>query len=173
MFKKTIIQTPLGNMLAISDEHALYLLEFLSRKKLDKRIEKLLQDTKKQLVEGDTFVLRAIRQELKAYFSGQLKIFKTPIAIQGTAFQQKAWRALSEIPYGETQSYAKQAESLNQPRATRAVAHANANNSFAIMIPCHRVIRTDNTLGGYAAGIDRKAWLIQHEQIQQKEIKNS
>ncbi len=160
-------------MLAVSDEHALYLLEFLGRKQLDTRIKKLLRDTQThQFMAGDSSPLQSIQQELQAYFSGQLKTFKTPLKIQGTAFQKKAWRTLCRIPYGETQSYAKQAEQLNHPRATRAVANANANNSFAILIPCHRVIRADNTLGGYAAGLDRKAWLIHHEQTHQQETEN-
>ncbi len=156
-------------MIAISDDNALCLLEFIDRKNLDNNIQTLLHLKKTtELISGCTKPLDTIQQEINAYFEGTLKTFKTPLALRGTAFQKKVWDALCRIPYGETQSYAKQAEALLHPKAIRAVANANASNQFAIIIPCHRVIRTDKTLGGYAAGIERKTWLLKHEQTQQQ-----
>ncbi|MDF1678515.1 MAG: methylated-DNA--[protein]-cysteine S-methyltransferase [Legionellaceae bacterium] len=171
MLKKAIIQTPLGDMLAISDDNALYLLEFVARKNLDKNIQQLLTDTHTTtLLNESTAPLASIQEELRAYFKGQLKKFHTAIQLRGTPFQQNVWRTLSTIPYGETRSYAKQAQMLKKPQATRAVANANARNQFAILVPCHRVIRTDKTLGGYAAGPERKQWLLQHEQATYREM---
>ncbi len=158
-------------MLAIADDNTLYLLEFIERKNLNLHIQKLLHQKKiSELTSSLTPPLISIQHELDAYFKGQLKTFNTSITFRGTSFQQKVWLTLCNIPYGETRSYAKQANMLEHSKAIRAVANANANNSFAIVVPCHRVIRTDKTLGGYAAGIERKAWLLKHEQTQLQEV---
>ncbi|MDF1646761.1 MAG: methylated-DNA--[protein]-cysteine S-methyltransferase [Legionellaceae bacterium] len=158
------IKTPAGSMIAISDDSALYLLEFIDRKNLDKNIQKLRHETGRvRLDEGLTKPLLSIQGELTAYFENQLEKFQTPLQLSGTLFQKKVWQTLQKIPYGETRSYAEQAHMLQRPKATRAVANANASNQFALIIPCHRVIRTDKTLGGYAAGIERKKWLLEHE----------
>jgi AraC family transcriptional regulator of adaptative response/methylated-DNA-[protein]-cysteine methyltransferase len=83
--------------------------------------------------------------------------------IRGTAFQQRVWQALQQIPAGETRTYSEIAEAMGQPAATRAVANAIANNHIAVVIPCHRVIRQDGTLGGYKWGMARKQALLQRE----------
>jgi len=157
------IQTPLGDMLAIADENVLYLLEFIGRRNLDSEIKRLLHQKKAILESKTTSPLHSIKQELDAYFNGSLQGFKTPIQSMGTAFQKQAWQALCQIPYGQTRSYLEQAQMMNKPSACRAVANANGMNQLAIIIPCHRIIRSDNTLGGYAAGIERKQWLLKHE----------
>lgn len=165
MLKKTYINTPLGDMLAIANDSQLYMLEFLTRKHLDTRIERLLRQNKIQhLALGNNPPLQSITHELGLYFENKLKVFTTPFKTYGTPFQNKAWQALCQIPYGTTQSYATQAKALGMPKAHRAVANANANNSLAILIPCHRVIRANQTLGGYAAGLRHKTWLIAHEE---------
>ncbi len=82
----------------------------------------------------------------------------------GSPFQIKVWQELLRIPYGQTRSYTKQAETIGQPTAFRAVASANGANQIAIVIPCHRIINLDGNLGGYGGGIVRKKWLIEHEQ---------
>ena len=102
-------------------------------------------------------------EELESYFSGTLKNFETPLAYTGTDFQCGVWDALKTIPYGETFSYAKQAANMNKPKAVRAVANANRLNKIAIIIPCHRVIGSNGSLTGYAGGLDKKKWLLEHE----------
>ena len=87
-----------------------------------------------------------------------------PLDIQGTAFQQRVWQALAGIPYGQTRSYGEQAASIGKPTAVRAVGAANGRNPLPIILPCHRVIGRDGSLTGYAGGLARKAWLLEHEQ---------
>lgn len=164
MLKETLLQTPLGEMLAISDDRALCLLEFTNRTALDAQIQRLLHQYRPaHLSAGETPVLQSIQKELEAYFLGTLKIFKTPVSPVGSNFQRRVWQTLQNIPYGNTISYLEEAQALNHPKAFRAVAGANAKNPLTLIIPCHRVIRHDKTLGGYAAGLERKTWLLQHE----------
>jgi AraC family transcriptional regulator of adaptative response/methylated-DNA-[protein]-cysteine methyltransferase len=86
-----------------------------------------------------------------------------PIDVAGTAFQEAVWRELRKIPLGETRSYAQIAAAIGQPKAVRAVGTANGDNHVAVLIPCHRVIRSDGSLGGYAGGLDRKRTLLSAE----------
>jgi AraC family transcriptional regulator of adaptative response/methylated-DNA-[protein]-cysteine methyltransferase len=157
------IETPLGPMLAISDEKSLCLLEFTDRRGLVRELERLHLTIKAPLVSGKPTPIHSIEKELNAYFEGTSQDFKTPIQLMGTPFQQEVWKVLMRVPYGETRSYGAQAESLGRPSAARAVANANGANQVAIVIPCHRIINTDGGLGGYAGGLHRKQWLIDHE----------
>ena len=157
-------ETPLGFMLAIADEKALHLLEFKQRRGLKREIEKLKKQTNTIPVDGITTPIRTVQSELKAYFAGTLKKFKTPIHLYGTPFQQSVWKELLCIPYGETRSYAAQSKAIGKQTAYRAVANANGANQLAIIIPCHRIINSDGKLGGYGGGIERKKWLLDHEQ---------
>ena len=102
--------------------------------------------------------------ELTEYFAGCRTEFTLPLAPQGTRFQQQAWQALQQIPYGQTITYLQQALQLNNAKACRAVGSANGKNPIAIVVPCHRVIGQRGKLTGYAGGLDRKAWLLAHEQ---------
>jgi methylated-DNA-[protein]-cysteine S-methyltransferase len=111
----------------------------------------------------DRAVLAAARDQLEAYFAGDLTAFDLPLAPVGTPFQQRVWSALAEIPFGETVSYGSLAIRLGRPGAARAVGLANGSNPISIIIPCHRVIGSDGRLTGYGGGIDRKAWLLDHE----------
>lgn len=104
----------------------------------------------------------AVRQ-LDAYFAGTLRRFALPLAPEGTPFQQRVWRALVEIPYGETVSYAELARRIGRPAAVRAVGAANGQNPLAIVIPCHRVIGSDGRLVGYGGGLAMKAALLDLE----------
>lgn len=100
-------------------------------------------------------------EQLNQYFNGGRQRFDLPLDLsQGTKFQQKVWHALAQIPYGETISYAKLAQNIGQPTAYRAAANANGKNPFSIVIPCHRVIASDGSLGGYTGGIDKKQLLL-------------
>lgn len=162
-YKKTLV-TPLGDMLAIADEYYLYVLNFLDTVDFEKQINTWEKQTGFLCKEGISDPIRSIEQELKSYFLGELREFKTPIQLFGTEFQQKVWRMLESIPFGQTISYTELAEKAGKPLACRAAANANAVNRLAILIPCHRVIRLGGALGGYAGGIARKQWLIEHEQ---------
>ncbi|RDU60779.1 methylated-DNA--[protein]-cysteine S-methyltransferase [Helicobacter marmotae] len=102
--------------------------------------------------------------ELQGYFAGELCSFNVPILPQGSAFELRVWRALCEIPYGEVKSYKDIAKAINAPRASRAVGNANHHNPLMILIPCHRVVHSNGTLGGYALGLEFKAKLLGLEQ---------
>jgi AraC family transcriptional regulator, regulatory protein of adaptative response / methylated-DNA-[protein]-cysteine methyltransferase len=115
------------------------------------------------VVSGITEPIVSVQQECEDYFNGTLKQFTTPLHFLGTPFQQSVWQALQDIPYGETRSYADLAGVIGNPKAHRAVAGANHANPFTIIVPCHRVIYADGSLGGYAGGLTRKQWLLDHE----------
>ena len=103
-------------------------------------------------------------QQLTSYFKGELKQFTFKIQFRGTPFQQSIWRLLSDIPYGKTTTYLELSKLYGDEKAIRAVAQANGKNPLWIVIPCHRVIGTDGALTGYAGGLWRKEWLLNHEQ---------
>jgi methylated-DNA-[protein]-cysteine S-methyltransferase len=106
------------------------------------------------------------RAYLAAYFDGDLAALDAlPADAGGTPFQARVWCALRAIPAGETRSYAGLAATLGMPKAVRAVAHANALNPIAIVVPCHRVVGSDGALRGYAGGLERKRWLLRHEGV--------
>src|SRR5699024_5673425 len=113
------------------------------------------------------YLTEAVAQ-LKAYFEGDLQNFSLTLNPKGTSFQQKVWKALGDIPYGTTISYLDLAKTLGDPKAVRAVAAANGKNPIMIVVPCHRVIGSDGSLTGYASGIWRKKWLLEHEHALQQ-----
>ncbi|MCS7019840.1 MAG: methylated-DNA--[protein]-cysteine S-methyltransferase [Cytophagales bacterium] len=104
-------------------------------------------------------------KQLTEYFEGTRKNFDLPLHLQGTPFQQRVWQELCQIPFGQTISYAELARRIQQPDAVRAVAAANGRNPVWIVVPCHRVIGTDGSLIGYAGGLWRKEWLLNHEHL--------
>jgi len=157
------IDTPLGPMLAVADDEALYLLEFVERRGLEKEIERLRKKMKLPIIPGKPNPAKQIETELEAYFSGKIQEFKTPLFLIGSPFQKRVWEELQKIPRGDTRSYAEIAKAIGKPSAFRAVALANGANQIAIVIPCHRVINSNGDLGGYGGGIKRKEWLLKHE----------
>lgn len=163
ILKASWIDTRLGPMVAIGDEHALYLLEFVDRRGLEREVERLRKRTKSAIIPGITEPIRSIERELAQYFEGTLTAFTTPLFLLGSPFQKSIWEQLMNIPPGETRSYLDLARSLGKPTAFRAVAQANGANQLAIVIPCHRVINSNGDLGGYGGGISRKNWLLDHE----------
>lgn len=102
-------------------------------------------------------------EQLIQYFNGDRRQFELPLHQQGTPFQQEVWNELAAIPYGKTISYLELARRTGDPKASRAVASANGKNNIAIIIPCHRVIGSNNDLVGYGGGLWRKKWLLEHE----------
>lgn len=111
---------------------------------------------------GDPLLEKA-RRELAEWFAGERTTFSLPLRPRGTPFQLEVWRALCEIPFGETRTYGEIAARLGRPSASRAVGAANGRNPIGIVVPCHRVIGADGTLTGYAGGMERKRWLLEHE----------
>jgi methylated-DNA-[protein]-cysteine S-methyltransferase len=114
-------------------------------------------ETRPKTVAGD---------QLAEYLAGRRRDFDLEVRLLGTSFQQAAWRALRDIPFGETRSYAEQAEAMERPGAARAVGHANGCNPVPIVVPCHRVIGQDGSLTGFGSGLTIKRWLLDHESPQ-------
>lgn len=158
------IDTPLGGMIAIADDEALHLLEFIDRKALPQGLRKLSMLVGGRIGLGRTGLHDRTEAELRDYFAGRNQLFSLPVRLHGTEFQNLVWRALQQIPAGETRSYAQLATAIGKPTAIRAVARANATNRLALVVPCHRVIGADGTLTGYAGGLWRKERLIAAEQ---------
>jgi AraC family transcriptional regulator of adaptative response/methylated-DNA-[protein]-cysteine methyltransferase len=157
------LDTPLGTMMAIACDDGLCLLEFTDRRALPRQLDVLRRRMNAAIVPGDNAHLDTIEDELMRYFDGTLQAFLVPIVARGTPFQERVWRRLRKIPYGRTLSYAQLAADIDRPGAQRAVGKANGDNRLAIVIPCHRVVRSDGTLCGYGGGLWRKKWLLAHE----------
>ncbi|WP_347373737.1 methylated-DNA--[protein]-cysteine S-methyltransferase [Aequorivita sp. Q41] len=107
--------------------------------------------------------LKAAVTQLQEYFEGKRKEFTLKLLPEGTDFQKKVWRQLETIPFGKTTTYQQMANQLGDPKVIRAAASANGKNPISIIIPCHRVIGSDGSLTGYAGGLHRKKWLLEHE----------
>jgi methylated-DNA-[protein]-cysteine S-methyltransferase len=120
-------------------------------------------DDRKQGLTEDRAAFSQTISQLGEYFAGSRDIFDLPLAPEGTEFQLAVWRALVEIPFGETRSYGQIAAAVGRPKAARAVGMANNRNPIAVIVPCHRVIGSGGALVGYAGGIERKTWLLGHE----------
>ncbi|WP_120952921.1 methylated-DNA--[protein]-cysteine S-methyltransferase [Helicobacter sp. L8] len=112
-----------------------------------------------------TKTMRAVINALENYFKGTLYDFDLPLELMGSSFQKQVWQALQAIPYAQVRSYKDIAQAINNPKAYRALGHANHANPCPIVIPCHRVVRANGALGGYGGGVEIKAWLLNHEQI--------
>lgn len=157
-----ILPTPLGSLIAVGDTQALYLLQFADSVVISRLVRRLEQKFEGPLIPDLTPPLLKIKEEVKQYFDG-MREFSTPMVVCGIHFQNRVFEKLKSIPPGETRSYAQIAQAIGQPTATRAVGQAIGCNPLIIAIPCHRVIRSDGTLGGYSNGIERKEWLLKHE----------
>lgn len=159
----TEISTPLGPMLAGATSEGVCLLEFTNRIRLEKEFIDLQKLLSAVMVAGRNQHLDQLENELSEYFKGERKIFSVPLHTPGNEFSQSVWKSLLKIPYGKTCSYKEQAEMMNNPKAIRAIASTNGRNRLAIIIPCHRVIGSNGTMTGYAAGVDKKKWLLKFE----------
>ncbi len=157
------IDTPLGAMLAVADDDGLCLLDFVDRRGLERAIGTLRNRTKSVITPGENTHLEQITRELGEYFDGKLGRFTVTVRPGGSPFDKSVWSNLVKIPFGRTWSYADLAKRVGDPKAVRAVAQANGRNYLAIIIPCHRVIRSDGSLSGYGGGVWRKQRLIELE----------
>ncbi|MAN28648.1 MULTISPECIES: methylated-DNA--[protein]-cysteine S-methyltransferase [Mesonia] len=147
--KKARIKTPLGIAEIEGDENG------ITKISVENDTEDISIETPSELKEASL--------QLQEYFEGKRKEFNFKMNPKGTEFQQKVWQALLEIPYGKTTSYLELSKKLGDVKAIRAVASANGKNPLWIVVPCHRVIGSDGSLTGYAGGLWRKKWLLEHE----------
>jgi AraC family transcriptional regulator of adaptative response/methylated-DNA-[protein]-cysteine methyltransferase len=157
------LDTPLGAMVAVAGEDGVCLLEFVDRRGLESQLGRLRARLGRAVVPGANAHLERLGGELERYFDGRLTRFETPVAAVGTEFQRSVWARLRAIPFAGTESYSGIARAVGRPGAQRAVGSANGANPVAIVVPCHRVVRDDGTLGGYGGGLWRKRWLLAHE----------
>lgn len=143
------LNTPVGTLEIKGDIDGLAFVNFIDPEESESKIiSESLQNTVQQLSE---------------YFEGNRTNFKLKLNPEGTFFQKKVWQQIKDIPFGKTASYQEIANQLGDPKAIRAAASANGKNPIAIIIPCHRVIGSDGSLIGYAGGLHRKKWLLEHE----------
>ena len=159
----TTIDTPLGIMHAGAIDRGICLLDFADREMLAIQVARLQKTFNAELQHGENSHLQTLKTQLEEYFAKQREMFEVPLVLSGTEFQNKAWKELQNIPYGETRTYKQQAEKVGNAKAVRAVATANANNRMAIIIPCHRVVACSGDLAGYAGGLWRKQFLLDLE----------
>jgi len=155
------LESPIGELVGYLREGALCALDFGDR---DESNRALLERRFGAIDVREGAGARETRRRLAAYFGGELEALDA-IAVDagGTEFQAKVWAALRRIPPGRTASYSELAAAVGSPSAVRAVGTANGQNPVPVVIPCHRVVRSDGTLGGYGGGLDRKRWLLDHE----------
>ena len=143
------IETPLGYAKIVGNQDGITSVSIL--------------DTTENISESIPESLLDCVTQLKAYFNNELKTFELKLNPEGTDFQKKVWKQLEKIPYGKTISYLDLAKQLGDTKTIRAAASANGKNPLWIIVPCHRVIGTDGSLTGYAGGLHRKQWLLNHE----------
>ena len=134
------INSPLGDLYALADDTHLLMLEFVDSKELSSKKEKVQKLSARIVHDGINPILTQTKIELDEYFAGKRKNFSLPLSPSGTDFQERAWKALEQIPYGETRSYLEEATMIGNPKAVRAIGGANHHNPIVIIIPCHRVI---------------------------------
>lgn len=158
--KYTVFDSVMGRLLAATDAKGLRYLHFLNGRDEDHDNSPMVGDWQR---DDHDSVLVETRRQLEEYFLGTRQAFDLPLAPAGTAFQQKAWQALLDIPYGSTASYREQAVRIGNVKAVRAVGLANGRNPIAIVVPCHRVIGSDGSLTGYAGGLPIKRALLELE----------
>lgn len=150
-----VVPSPVGRLLLVGTADALHVLSFV-------RDGRFRSDP--DWNPDDDGVLDGVAAELDEYFAGRLRRFETPVTPSGTPFQTRVWRALRDIPYGETTSYGELARRIGSPAAVRAVGAANGANPIAIIIPCHRVIGANGSLTGFGGGLPTKRALLDLEQ---------
>ncbi len=156
------LATPLGEMIAGATDAGVCLLEFRHRRRFAAQMDRL-RSSVGDPCPGSHPHLDTLEAELGEYLDGRRQQFDVPLVLAGTEFQERVWRALLNIPYGTTISYAELARRVSSPGGSRAVGGANGDNRIAIVVPCHRVIRADGELGGYGGGLARKRRLLDLE----------
>ena len=156
-FKFTYYKTPIGLLKITGNNYGISSIIFIED------INKLEQFKNIKSPFDVPLCLKVCVDQLKEYFNGKRTKFSILLNPKGTPFQKSVWKELTTIPFGKTTSYLRQSNGLGKPKAIRAVASANGKNPICIVIPCHRVIGSDGSLTGYASGLWRKKWLLDHE----------
>ncbi len=170
---RTQRETPIGTLLVVTDrQQRMRALDWLEYEERMHRLLRLHAKKGKKEFELQTGALpTAIHEALDAYFNGHFSpMGSIPVYTVGTVFQQAVWQALRNIPPGSTLSYGALAKKLGRPKAVRAVGTANGANPVVIVIPCHRVIGMDGSMTGYGGGLERKRWLLAHENARIKPV---
>jgi O-6-methylguanine DNA methyltransferase len=152
MKSMTVVDSPLGSLTLVAEEHTLVGLYMV-----DQRHRPALEHLR------DDSLLPAVKEQLNAYWAGDLTQFDLPVAMAGTPFQKEVWAALTTIPYGVTWSYGQLATAVGRPGASRAVGLANGKNPISVVVPCHRVVGSTGSMTGYGGGLERKKWLLDLE----------
>ncbi|MDX1920944.1 MAG: methylated-DNA--[protein]-cysteine S-methyltransferase [Candidatus Caenarcaniphilales bacterium] len=147
------MQSPLGEILLTSNGEAVTGLYTNEHKDY----------SKVQTGEESTLPFQSVIKQLNEYFDGKRQVFDLPLAAEGSEFQKRVWKALLEIPFGESKTYGQIAKQLGDSNASRAVGLANGKNPISIIVPCHRVVGASGELTGYAGGLKAKEWLLKHE----------
>jgi len=155
MIAYCLLDSPIGPLTLAADDSGLRVVEFPENRHPAKRDA--------TWVEAEHPVLAETRRQLGEYFAGRRQTFDLPLAPRGTPFQLAVWRALAEIPHGQTWSYGQLARHLGRPQAMRAVGAANGRNPLPIVLPCHRVIGTSGALTGFGGGLPTKQFLLELE----------
>lgn len=163
MLFSTLLSTPAGAMAVLASNQKLCALQFVDEGSLEQKLELLAKQLQVSITPQKNAIIDLVETQLQQYFTGNRKEFTVPIEIQGTLFQKLVWNELQTIPFATTRSYSEIASAIGKPGSHRAVGKANGANRFVIIIPCHRVIYIDSTVGGYNGGIARKQWLLHHE----------
>lgn len=152
----TFMESPIGSLLMAGDDAALHFLSFPSgHKAFGPRPDWHRSETP----------FAEVQRQLEAYFAGDLQTFDLSLHLSGTDFQNRVWRYLADIPFGETRTYGQIAADLGARKASRAVGAANGNNPLPIILPCHRVIGANGKLTGFGGGLPTKAYLLRHEGV--------
>lgn len=152
--------SPLGPLMIAGDGEAVHLVEFWDRRMLETQFAVLEKRLNVVFFPGETAPMRRMREELAAYFAGDLRQFLTPLRFSGSQHQEQVWRALLDVPYGDTWSYGQLAANVGRPAAVRAVARAVGENRIAVVVPCHRIVGANGQLTGYGGGLWRKRFLL-------------
>jgi O-6-methylguanine DNA methyltransferase len=159
----TTFSTPLGEMFAATSKKGIVMLCFFTPFNIEAKIQTLKNTLDAEVIPGNSEIFDVLKIQLEEYFNKKRKIFEIPFQLIGSPFQIQSWKALLDIPYGKTISYKEQAIKIQNEKAHRAVANANAQNMIAILVPCHRVISSDGKLNGYNGGVEKKEFLLNLE----------
>jgi methylated-DNA-[protein]-cysteine S-methyltransferase len=163
-----VLTSPIGPIFVGGSARNVHRVGFIGRDgegELDWFIQELATDSGEQ-PSHDESAARPVMDQLGAYFDGSLERFDLSLAPRGTEFQRRVWRALQDVEFGRTSTYGEIAAEIGRPAASRAVGAANGRNPIPVIVPCHRIIGSSGMLTGYASGLHRKRWLLEHEGMQ-------
>ena len=150
--------------MAGANDNGICLFDFEFRTMLPEIKLRIANFLKQEYIFGAHPLFKDLEQQIGEYFEGTRTIFDLPLQLAGSPFQVKVWQGLLQIPFGEKRTYKQQSIDYGDPKAIRAIASANGANGIAIIVPCHRVVGSNGSLTGYGGGIDKKRWLLEHEQ---------